>query len=297
LAASLKKNYASEFEVPSSSSDCSKISETLPFLNKLIHQKPYDPIMYEGLSKEEVGNKMKQLKIRWCQEPNCEGCQRQAIGHTERTNTTRIFLNSSLKKLCKGDSLSAMRTQFLMAVTIYHEIGHLLLRWQHINVTPSKFRGRLQNVEAGEYCEMRALDGVVHAEVVCHKSFSSQRKPRSKYRTDLLSLLYFIILFWFCVCRNQVLKLDDVELVEGILLRSFNSNVIRRFSDDFIGCLMNPESTSNVDDILDDVKTKPWKRTKGNRCFKAGSDEEQELPQRSFELPPGHFIFEPGEKL
>jgi hypothetical protein len=181
VASKRVRNDTSGFEVPSTCSDCSIIRGCISTVNKIICDRPFEPKIYEHIDTATVANNMSKLQVRWCRDANCGACQDRVVGHTERKRTTNIYLNFKLKRLCEGDNaIASKRTQFWMAVTIYHEIGHLLLRWQKINKTPIYFLGAA-GPEAGEYCEIVAFGGVVHAEVVCFKSTSStsQRKQRS----------------------------------------------------------------------------------------------------------------------
>jgi hypothetical protein len=155
------------------------IRDALVATNKLLCDHPMDPELHRKLDTKLFTTNMRKIVAKWCEDPNCQDCCDGALGHTERKNTTIIFLNHQLKRLCDKGGDTGTRTKFIMAVTIYHEISHLLLRWQKLDNTPTKFRGRYDmHPEAGEYSELRALGGVVQLEVVDHRS-KKHKIPRS----------------------------------------------------------------------------------------------------------------------
>jgi hypothetical protein len=251
------------------------IAEALIATNKLLHDIPFDSLLRENMDDRKISKNMSKIVIKWCENPSCQDCCEGALGHTERKTTQTILLNYKLKRLCDvKDGKASSRTKFLLAVTIYHEISHLYLRWQNINFTPTKFMGRIHGVaEAGEYSEIRALGGVVQLEVI------DSRRTRQKRKTSL--------------------NLEQVEQVEGVLLRPRKGTIIKRVDDDFIEKMLNPKNKSKFKlDVDDGINCKVWKRSKNHRCLKSGADEDApaEIEEEPYDLPPGHYIYEPPPK-
>lgn len=90
----------------------------------------------------------------------------------------------------------------------------------------------------------------------------------------------------------------DVGKVDGILLRKPNVKTVFRLMDDVINGMLDPDIPYSLGDVLDNVKSRPWKRSKGSRCLKSGvHDQDEEPPPPSFVLPEGHFILKSGPKL
>jgi hypothetical protein len=93
-----------------------------------------------------------------------------------------------------------------------------------------------------------------------------------------------------------VLKLGSLSEVEGVLLRPSKSTVIKRFEDAFIYKMLDPKDKGSFE--VDDTNCKAWKRSKNHHCLKSGADMPPGLVDDDYyyELPPGHFIYEPPPK-
>jgi hypothetical protein len=181
--------------VPLGASNDVEIGAAIVASNKLFAQFPLDPVLFHvgndqeitrtvasSLTSSTLAENLKKLKISFCRQPHCTACEDNCLGHTERrARVQKIFLNNVFsKRLVAARSNAAdpdanieiERIVFLMAVTIYHEMAHVILRWRNILQSPGVPFER----EAGLYSERRLFGGTFHAELITTRTSNSTER-------------------------------------------------------------------------------------------------------------------------
>ena len=165
------------------------LEQAISLVNYMLDEHPLDVQLWREIPPRQLEEKMSNLSVRFCRIAHCDACHtKNASGHTIRGRGVKaIDLNSTLQQRYSKYGVGAVertRILFFLGVSLYHELAHVLLRWNGSMSSPSCYIGEDGLPEVGYFSERRAWGGFVHIELDISGSVhgsSSRKRKRQRY--------------------------------------------------------------------------------------------------------------------